>query len=144
KYRDIILAQLQSFDNFTIQDIPRTTNRFADTMASLASLIPPFTEDSRLYVAVQRLDQPSHLGQLTSINAVTTHTQDEWYQQIVDYLSHSVLPPDLTSNGRRSFVQRANRYTILGGLLYKRGFDGILLRCLKTHESSKAIQEVHD
>ncbi|KAH9329251.1 hypothetical protein KI387_001359, partial [Taxus chinensis] len=50
----------------------------------------------------------------------------------------------LTPNGRRSFVQRANRYTILGGLLYKRGFDGILLRCLKTHESSKAIQEVHD
>ncbi|KAH9320198.1 hypothetical protein KI387_021967, partial [Taxus chinensis] len=46
KYRDIVLAQLQSFDNFTIQAIPRTANRFADTMASLASLIPPFTEDS--------------------------------------------------------------------------------------------------
>ncbi|KAH9326658.1 hypothetical protein KI387_006836, partial [Taxus chinensis] len=69
--------------------IPRTANRFADTMASLALLIPPFTEDSRLYVAVQRLDQPSHLRKLTSIHAVTTHTQDEWYQQIVDYLSHS-------------------------------------------------------
>ncbi|KAH9305832.1 hypothetical protein KI387_010236, partial [Taxus chinensis] len=50
----------------------------------------------------------------------------------------------LTSSGRRSFVQCTNHYSILGGLLYKRGFDGIFLRCFKTHESSKAIQEVHD
>ncbi|KAH9321260.1 hypothetical protein KI387_015899, partial [Taxus chinensis] len=144
KYRDIILFQLQYFDKFTIQAIPHTANRFTDTMALLASLILPFTEDSRLYVAVQRLDQPSHLRQLTSINVITTNTQDEWYQQIVDYLSHLVLPPDLTSNGRRYFILRANHYTILGGILYKRGFDGILLWCLKTPESSKAIQEVHD
>ncbi|KAH9332100.1 hypothetical protein KI387_043681 [Taxus chinensis] len=144
KYRDTVLVQLQSFDKFTIQAIPRTVNRFTDTMASLASLILPFTEDSRLYVAVQRLDQPSHLRKLTSIHAITTHTQDEWYQQIVDYLSYSVLPPDLTPNGRRYFILRANHYTILGGILYRRGFDGNLLRCLKTLESSKAIQEVHD
>ncbi|KAH9293832.1 hypothetical protein KI387_040964, partial [Taxus chinensis] len=50
----------------------------------------------------------------------------------------------LIPNGRRSFILRANRYTILGGILYKRDFDGILLRCLKSLEASKAIQEVHD
>ncbi|KAH9318899.1 hypothetical protein KI387_020668, partial [Taxus chinensis] len=113
-------------------------------MASLASLIPPFTEDSQLSMVVQRLNQPSHLGQLTSINVVTTNTQDERYQNIFDYLSRLVIPPDLISNGRISFILCANRYTILGGILYKCGFDGILFRCLKTLESSKAIQEVHD
>lgn len=33
---------------------------------------------------------------------------------------------------------------MLGGLLYKRGFDGLLLRCLSTTEIPYTIKEVHD
>ncbi|KAH9291841.1 hypothetical protein KI387_042973, partial [Taxus chinensis] len=60
------------------------------------------------------------------------------------YLSLSILPPDLTCNGQRAFLKRASRYVIMGGLLYKCGFDGILLRCLTSSEIPYTIKEVHD
>ncbi|KAH9317929.1 hypothetical protein KI387_019698, partial [Taxus chinensis] len=69
------------------------------------------------------LDQPSLLRQLTSINTVTTDTQDEWYQHIFDYLSYLVLPPDLTSNVEDllSNVQTAM-------LFWAKSFTNVVLR----------------
>ncbi|KAH9306145.1 hypothetical protein KI387_010549, partial [Taxus chinensis] len=67
-----------------------------------------------------------------------------WYHQFHDYLTTSVLPPDLTSTGKRTFLKRVSRYVVMGGLLYKRGFDGILLRCLTDAEVTYTIQQVHD
>ncbi|KAH9306712.1 hypothetical protein KI387_011116, partial [Taxus chinensis] len=69
---------------------------------------------------------------------------DTWYHQFHDYLTTSVLPPDLTSNGKRAFLKSVSCYVVMGGLLYKRGFYGILLRCLTGAEVTYTIQQIHD
>eukprot|EP01018_Ginkgo_biloba_P009830 Gb_19959 [translate_table: standard] len=45
---------------------------------------------------------------------------------------------------RKSFIQRASRYVILGNTLYRRGYDGTLLKCLNSEEVNLAIKEVHE
>ncbi|KAH9312597.1 hypothetical protein KI387_027632, partial [Taxus chinensis] len=49
-----------------------------------------------------------------------------------------------TSTGKRAFLKHVSRYVVMGRLLYKRGFDGILLRCLIGAEVTHTIQQVHD
>lgn len=64
--------------------------------------------------------------------------------QYSDYLSLSILPPDLTRNGQCTFLKKVSHYVIMGGLLYKRGFNGILLQCLTISKIPYTIKEVHD
>eukprot|EP01018_Ginkgo_biloba_P006363 Gb_35351 [translate_table: standard] len=55
-----------------------------------------------------------------------------------------ILPLDLSRKQRKSFIQCASRYVILGNTLYRRGYDGTLLKCLNSKEANLAIKEVHE
>eukprot|EP01018_Ginkgo_biloba_P037540 Gb_24937 [translate_table: standard] len=52
-----------------------------------------------------------------------------WYHNIYTYLHDHILPLDLSHKQRKSFIQRASCYVILGNTLYRRGL---------------AIKEVHE
>eukprot|EP01018_Ginkgo_biloba_P025647 Gb_33250 [translate_table: standard] len=67
-----------------------------------------------------------------------------WYNDIYTYLHDHILPLDLSRKQRKSFIQGASRYTILSNTLYRRGYDGTLLKCLNSEEANLAIKEVHE
>ncbi|KAH9323722.1 hypothetical protein KI387_018361, partial [Taxus chinensis] len=145
KYKHYVDSLLTSFTCYSIQTIPRSTNKFMDTMACLASQIPAAPTDSDMFVLVQQIFAPSYSAPVVCmINTVSTNSQETWYHQFHNYLTTSVLPPDLSSNSKCSFLKSVSRYVVMGGLLYKRGFDGILLRCLTGAEVTYTIQQVHD
>lgn len=66
-----------------------------------------------------------------------------WYQDIYAYLHDNILPPDLTRNQLKSFIQHSSRYVIVGDMLYRHGYDGTLLRCLYEIEAHITLTKVH-
>ena len=60
---------------------------------------------------------------------------------MIDYLQYGKLPTD--PRGRVDVRRRANRFVYLNDTLYKRSFDGILLRCLSKEEAVHALSETH-
>ncbi|XP_051139080.1 uncharacterized protein LOC127256897 [Andrographis paniculata] len=60
-----------------------------------------------------------------------------WRAEIMVYLES----PDSTTHVRIRL--KALRFHLIDGILYKRTFEGVLLRCLRPEESIKIMKEVH-
>ena len=64
-----------------------------------------------------------------------------WIDPIFDFLAEGKIPED--KNEARRIRYQANRYTILNGRLYKRGYVMSYLRCLRPDEVDYVIREIH-
>jgi hypothetical protein len=53
---------------------------------------------------------------------------DAWISEIRDYLKENILPEDHVSAER--IVRLAKLYVVVEGDLYRRGANGILMRCI--------------
>ena len=52
------------------------------------------------------------------------------------------LPEDQASTER--IIQLAKRYTVVEGDLYRRGANGILMRCITQEEGHDLLTEIHE
>ena len=57
---------------------------------------------------------------------------DAWISEIWSYLKDNILPKDNVSAER--IVRLAKRYTVVEGDLYRRGANGVLMRCISQGE----------
>ncbi|KAH9292729.1 hypothetical protein KI387_042086, partial [Taxus chinensis] len=71
-------------------------------------------------------------------------TSDEWYSDITFFLTYGECPAHLTSKEKRTVKLRAARYVIWDDGLYKRGIDGIFLRCVDKPQQVKLLEIFHD
>jgi hypothetical protein len=66
---------------------------------------------------------------------------DAWISKVRDYLKDNFLPEDQASAER--IVWMAKRYTMVEGDLYRRGANGILMRCITQEEGRDLLAEIH-
>jgi hypothetical protein len=66
---------------------------------------------------------------------------DTWITEIRTYLKDNILPNDVTSADR--IARLAKRYTLVEGDLYRRGANGVLMRCITREEGYELLAEVH-
>jgi hypothetical protein len=66
---------------------------------------------------------------------------DAWISEIWDYLKENILPEDHVSAER--IVWLAKRYMVVEGDLYRRGTNGILMRCITQEEGRELLAEIH-
>jgi hypothetical protein len=66
---------------------------------------------------------------------------DAWISEIRDYLKENILPEDHVS--AECIMRLAKRYTVVEGDLYRRGANGILMRCITQEEGSELLMEIH-
>ncbi|KAJ6844563.1 uncharacterized protein M6B38_293215 [Iris pallida] len=80
-------------------------------------------------------------------HAVPTNTDvnvRDWRFPFIDFAVYGILPEDpkeAVSVRRRSL---RFYYDTATKMLYRRSFDGLLLRCLSNEEAAEALQEAHD
>jgi hypothetical protein len=67
---------------------------------------------------------------------------DIWIKEIQTYLKDNILSDDSASVDR--IARLAKRYTLVEGDLYRRGTNGILMRCISREEGCELLTEVHD
>nr|KYP34611.1 hypothetical protein KK1_044419 [Cajanus cajan] len=76
------------------------------------------------------------IGNLESLTIDTSGAQD-WRKELIEYLQN----PNLKF--KRKIKYQALNYVMLNKELYKKGFDGILFKCLGNHEIYIAMAETH-
>jgi hypothetical protein len=54
------------------------------------------------------------------------HIVDDYFAEIIQYLSTGTAPQDYTTTQKKNLVVRAADYQLIGGHLYKMGADSIL------------------
>jgi hypothetical protein len=84
------------------------------------------------------LDGPEDLGEP---HPVSQEGPDAWISKVRDYLKDNFLPEDQASAER--IVLLTNRYTVVKGDLYRRGANGILMRCVTREEGCDLLVEIH-
>ena len=55
-----------------------------------------------------------------------------------------MLPEHWNSKQRRVLRLKSVSYQIIDGILFKKNYDGVLLRCLEKEDAKKVITELHD
>jgi hypothetical protein len=69
---------------------------------------------------------------------------DDYFRDIVQFLSIGMAPSNMTISQKKSLVVKATYYQLIVGNLYKLGAHGILIRCMLEHDRSMILSEVHE
>ena len=72
------------------------------------------------------------------LNTLSAIGADDWRKEIVDYLK------DPSKKVERRVRFQATKYVLLGGELYCRTIDGVLLKCLGEDEAKSLMGEIHE
>jgi hypothetical protein len=81
------------------------------------------------------------LASLLVPQPVSQSGSDAWISEIRDYLKENILPEDHVATER--IMRLAKRYTVVEGDLYRRGANGILMRCITQEEVRELLTEIH-
>ena len=66
----------------------------------------------------------------------------DWRKEFIDYLENGTLP--LETKFTVQLKMKAERFTMVSGTLYKRGFTLPLLKCVSPEEGNYILQEIHE
>ena len=69
--------------------------------------------------------------------------QSPWYADIVNYLACGIMPPEFSYQQRKRLRTDSRYYIWDDPLLFKRGVDLIIRRCVPEGEQSKILKECH-
>ena len=69
--------------------------------------------------------------------------QSPWYADIVNFLACGIMPPELSYQQRKKLRTDSRFYIWDDPLLFKRGADMIIRRCVPESEQSKILHECH-
>jgi hypothetical protein len=117
---------LQEF-NFTIQVRPGKRHANADHLSRLSEELGHEPIDDNL--------PDANLFQVDIIS--------KEYADILHYLSTNQFPLDYNEKQKRRLMYRSSPYTIIGDVLYKKGKDEVLRRCIYQSEVPLILQNCH-
>lgn len=66
-----------------------------------------------------------------------------WYSDILYYLNHEKCPENLNSHQRRKLGLDSSKYVIVNNHLFRRSYDGLLLRCIDDHGTQGVLESMH-
>ena len=129
----------------TLQHVPRKENKRVDALAALASTLtlPDQTQVTicQKWVVPPPNEDEYEENELEYLVAVSETVKEDWREPIIDYLCYGIL---LENPRRRTDIRRrAPRFLYYKDTLYRRSFEGVLLRCLGEKEAVQALQEAH-
>ncbi|XP_070050746.1 uncharacterized protein [Nicotiana tomentosiformis] len=144
-YHDYAKNIIGWVSDVTIQHVPRKENKKDDVLAALASslTLPDQAQVTvcQKWVVLPPYEAEGKENELKHLVTISEAEKEEWLQPIIDYLSYGILPENPR---RRTEIRRhAPRFLYYKDMLYRRSFEGVLLRCLGEEEALEALQEAH-
>ena len=67
--------------------------------------------------------------------------KEDWRQQYINYLLYKQLPDDIPTS--ILINQKADKYFMKNNQLYRRSFQGKVMKCLGPNEAEEVLREVH-
>ncbi|XP_016743186.1 uncharacterized protein [Gossypium hirsutum] len=139
-YKELVLELIDEFDDITFCYLPREKNQMADALATLASMIKVNKLEIIKPIQMSIYEPPNHCC------SIEEEEKDDhpWYQSILQYVKNRRYPDQATENDKRTLRRIAIGYVLDGEVLYKRGKDQVLLRCVDAMEARKILEEVDE
>lgn len=136
KYLEKTKSLIQSFDRFTIKQVPRWENRKADALSKIAST--SFAHLSK-QVLVEILKNKS-ISEM-EISTVIDEQDPTWMTPIIEYISKGILPHE--QKDARRIRRTTQRFELRDGILYRRSFLQPWLRCVGPLQADYVLREIH-
>ncbi|XP_073262695.1 uncharacterized protein [Populus alba] len=138
-YQEYLSSLLGSFEKIKFTHLGREGNHFADALATLAAMAT---------IDLGHRVQPVHID-IRNNPAYCYSIEEEidgkpWYYDIKNFVQKQEYPEEASKTDRKTIRRLAMSFYLDGEILYKRSFDGTLLRCLSATDAKKALQEVHE
>ncbi|XP_050211463.1 uncharacterized protein LOC126661652 [Mercurialis annua] len=127
---------IESFEEVELVHVPRE----ADELSQLASGLRLSEELTHRLVMVQRKTHPSIFkrGVQLDIFNIDDNLVQDWRRDIKKYLENP------SKKMMYKVRVRAVNYVLIEDVLYRRGFDNLLLRCLGTTEALEVMIQTHE
>ena len=92
---------------------------------------------------MEQLQKPSLVDEPETppIETASLDYEDTWMAPIYEYLQTGSVPEDDLEADRLS--RKAKMYTLVEGVLYKRGTQGVLMRCIPQSEGLILLHDIH-
>ncbi|XP_024039511.1 uncharacterized protein LOC112098123 [Citrus clementina] len=136
QYLKIVRQMMGKFEAVEVIQIPREQNSRADILARMAAVA-----DQKMPKSVP-LEVKSSPSIEHNLGVLRIEQKCSWRDPIVSYLRDGVLPPDKLR--ARKIRAQASRYTMIDGVLYRRGYTLPFLRCLDDDDADYVLREVHE
>ncbi|XP_024038334.1 uncharacterized protein LOC112097367 [Citrus clementina] len=135
QYLKIVRQMMGKFETVEVIQIPREQNSRADILARMAAVADPKIPKA---VPLEVKSSPS-IDQ--NLGVLRIEQKRSWRDPIVSYLRDRLLPPDKLQ--ARKIRAQASRYTMIDGVLYRRGYTLPFLRCLDEDDADYVLREVN-
>jgi hypothetical protein len=133
------LTLLDYFEEIKFTHLGREGNHFADALATLAAMA---TIDLGHRVQPVHVDIRNNPTYCYSIEGEIDGKP--WYYDIKNFVQKQEYPEGASKMDKKTLRRFAIGFYLDGEILYKRSFDGTLLRCLNATDARKALREVHE
>ncbi|KAG5561209.1 hypothetical protein RHGRI_004288 [Rhododendron griersonianum] len=129
----------QEFDEIHFHHIMRLQNSEANQMAQTASgiQIPEGVNEKVIRVQKRFLPFSTERGEIQR-DVLIIDISEDWMVPIRNYLANPNVKTD------RTIRCRSVNYALLGGDLYRKTSDGLLLLCVSKAQSMKIMGEIHE
>jgi hypothetical protein len=140
RYLEWVRKYQSYFDKVVVTKVPKEANTRVDELSKLASRTDQEIKASHQEVII--LSKPSISSKSDIMEFDAALAEPEWATDIVQYLKNGLLPKDKAKAWK--IMVQATRYSLLGGILYKRGYSEPLLKCLPKGEAEYVMKEIHE
>ena len=139
-YFTTTIQLVESFDNVSYMHVPRELNWEANELSQVASSLRLSEDLTHKFIFMQKRNHPSILErgiQVETFN-VNLNLVGAWCTNIKNYLKNSTR--------RMPFKVRAQalNFILLEGYLFRKTFDGLLLRRVAFPEAMEVLEQVHE
>ena len=139
QYGKLIAELKKEFNDISFRHLPREENQIADALATLSSMFKVNQESDVAPIQMSIYTTPVYCHSIEKENDGLP-----WYYDILCYIKDQQYPKQATENDKRTIRRLAMGFVLDGKILYKRGHDQVLLRCVDTPEAKKILEEVHE
>ncbi|XP_074266017.1 uncharacterized protein LOC141588475 [Silene latifolia] len=137
-YIDVLPSWQMSYTKECQQDGDALAN-LAATLA-LGASIPSSVPICKRWVVFPEEEDDDLIEDVNAISVYVINKED-WRQLIIDYLEHKKLPND--PRHKTEVRRRSASFIYYKGILYRRSFNGLWLRCLDEDEGLHTMEETH-
>ncbi|XP_074347021.1 uncharacterized protein LOC141685841 [Apium graveolens] len=136
KYLRVVKGILTQFDEWYAEHVPREENITVDALSQFSSSEIENTPRS-IYLQVLKTPTIHVINLIAPVGVISC-----WIDPIKTHLETGWLPDD--AQEARKLSVSALRYSLIEGLLYKRSFVILYLKCLRPLKVEEALKEAHE
>src|SRR5256712_4112984 len=139
-YIECLKQNSSQFERITFTHIGRIQDKIPDALANLASAWEDLDTFPKKPFIVSSGSAPCY-----SECYVDQVEEDEkpWFHDLKEFMEKGIFSEDASPVDGMTLRKMAKNYVLVGGVLYRRSWDGLLLRCESSEEGNDLMEKIH-